>query len=159
MSKPSNIEQLKNMAWLYKCNQSPSIPRHAMVRPKYSDGSANSLTTIVRDFLKMKGHYCGRTNTTGTYSVKLGKYIHSGATRGQTDLNCIVNGRSVQVEIKFGRDKLSPAQVEIMEQVQAAGGIYLIVRSFNDFIMQYQQITGETEAQLFEFKTTKNKQV
>jgi hypothetical protein len=140
------------MGWFYKCMQAPTVPRFAMVKPKYADGSTGDLTKCVLDFLKMKGSYCGRTNTTGTYSAKLGRFINSGATRGQSDLNAIVDGRSWQIELKIGRDALSSHQVKVQEQVQAAGGLYLVVKSFTDFIHQYKKHTGISDADLFTIK-------
>lgn len=159
MRQLSYIEQLNSMGYLYKRMMSPNIPAHAAIRPKWHDGTANNLTGAIRDYLKMKGHYCGRTNTTGTYSVKLGRFIHSGATPGQSDLNAIVHGRSWQIEVKVGKDKLSAAQEKVKEQVLKAGGIYLVARTFRDFIEQYKTITGETEAELFHITDTKQKQL
>ncbi len=154
----NNIKSLTQMAWEYKCKQSPSIPKYAIPQPKYSEGSANCLTKCVYDFLKMKGHYCGRTNTTGTYSVKLGKFIHSGATRGQSDLNAIVNGRSWQIEIKHGKDQLSEVQKRICEQVRSAGGVYIVARSFVDFITQYIELTKASESDLFSLQQSESEQ-
>ncbi len=133
------------MIFEYKCRQSPTVPRYAMVKPKPHDTNTSGLTDCVRSFLITKGHYCGRTNTTGTYSQKLGKYIHSGATRGQSDLNCIVQGQSWQVEIKLGKDKLSPAQERIREQVQKAGGVYLVAKTFDGFVKDYQTLTNDQD--------------
>lgn len=143
------INKLKEMAFTFKCFRSPNIPRHAMPRPKYGQTTANELTACVRDFLVMRGHHANRVNTQGNYSQKLGKFIHSGSTRGASDLNCIINGLSVQIEIKVGKDKLSEAQIKQRDSVQAAGGIYIVVKNFDDFIDQYCEIVNINRAAAF----------
>lgn len=141
----SDLKNLANMIFEYKCRQSPTVPRYAMVKPKPHDTNTSGLTDCVRSFLIAKGFFCGRTNTTGTYSQKLGKYIHSGATRGQSDLNAIVNGQSWQIEIKYGTDKLSIHQQRIRDQVTSAGGKFIVAKTFDGFLKEYQSITNDTE--------------
>jgi hypothetical protein len=40
----------------------------------------------------------------------------------------------VKIEIKYGKDRQSEAQIRYQEMIEKAGGTYLIVKSFDDFI-------------------------
>jgi len=51
-----------------------------------------------------------------------------------------MDGRHISIEIKIGHDKLRPAQEKVKAEVEAAGGRYLVVRSFDDFLDQIQDI-------------------
>lgn len=148
-SQINPIKSLNDLVWRYKCKQSPSVPKYAIPIPKLNDSSTNGLTECVRSFLIAKGYYCARINVQGNYSQKLGRFIHSGATRGQSDLNAIVNGQSWQIEIKHGQDKQSEVQKKIQQQVEASGGVYLVVKTFAGFIYDYKTLTKETEEQLW----------
>jgi len=139
----TEIDNLKELVWRYKCAQSASIPKYAIPLPKLHESNSNGLTDCVRSYLVCRGFYCARVNVQGNYSQKLGRFIHSGATRGQSDLNAIVNGQSWQIEIKHGKDKQSEAQKNIQQQVEASGGVYLVVKSFAGFMNDYQRITND----------------
>jgi hypothetical protein len=95
------------------------VPDFARIPAKYCDLKTNGLTTCVADFLRLKGAYVARVNTTGI--VRKGKYTKGGGTVGAADLNAIIAGRSVQIEIKAGKDKLSDAQIKQGEKIKAPG--------------------------------------
>ena len=118
---------------------------------KFSDRTANGLTQCVIKFLQLNGHQAERISTTGrpmdqTRIVKdvLGHHRRIGSvqwipgttTRGSADISATINGRSVKIEVKI-KDRQSPAQVEYQRQVEQAGGIYLIVHTFEEFYNWY----------------------
>ena len=78
-------------------------------------------------------------NTQGNYNAKLGKWVKSGSTRGMADISAVVDGRSISVEVKIGKDKVRESQLKVKAQMEKAGGVYLIVRSFDDFIEQIKE--------------------
>jgi len=84
----------------------------------------------------LNGHFAGRVNTTGVYNQKLGKYIHSGSRKGMADVTVVVNGRHVSIEVKAGKDRLRPEQLKVKQEVEMAGGVYFVVKSFDDFLEQ-----------------------
>jgi len=63
-------------------------------------------------------------------------YIRSGSTKGAADISAIVNGKAIEIEIKFGKDKLRPAQIEYQKSVEAAGGVYFVAKSFDGFLSE-----------------------
>jgi hypothetical protein len=54
------------------------------------------------------------------------------------DITAVVNGRHVSIEVKTGRDKPRPEQMNVKRQIEDAGGIYIFVRTFEDFLEQIQ---------------------
>jgi hypothetical protein len=50
-----------------------------------------------------------------------------------------INGRSVKIEVKKGRDYQSQAQQEYQESIIKAGGIYFIAKDFEMFLNWYDK--------------------
>ena len=136
--KPQSLKELETLNFKAKQEKYPGNP--AVIKPSYRDDSANELTRSISAWLKLNGHFAARINTMGTYSTKLGKYIRSGSKKGMADLTAVVNGKHVSIEIKIGRDKMRPDQLRVKAEVEGAGGRYLVVHSFDDFLKQIQNI-------------------
>lgn len=134
------LEILKALKFKDNMRKYPTVPHSALPRPKYSDSTANGLTACIKDFIELSGGVANRVNTTGI--MRNGKYTKAGGTKGAADLNCIVKGKSLQVEIKIGNDKLRPAQIAQMEKVRAAGGLYYVAKDFQSFYEYYQTLNS-----------------
>ena len=132
----------------------PLIRPELLPPPKYSDKTANGLTKCVIAWIRYSGGQAERINVTGrqidqrkTVTDCLGhqrqigslKYIPTSGTRGSADISATIHGRSVKIEIKIGRDKQRPAQMEYQRSVEAAGGIYFIASTFQQFYNWYQK--------------------
>ena len=52
--------------------------------------------------------------------------------RGCPDILCCHKGQFYGMEIKEGKDKLSPIQAEQLKMIEAAGGKVIVVRSIED---------------------------
>lgn len=126
------LNQMKIAHWQ---KEYPNFPLSAMPKPNYQCNSTNGLTACIVDFIRFNGGYVARTNTTGI--MRAGKWTKGGGTKGAADLNCVINGQSVQVEIKFGKDTIRPAQVKQMEKVRAAGGIFYVATDLASFYQWY----------------------
>jgi hypothetical protein len=59
--------------------------------------------------------------------------------KGSADLSIIIRGHAIKAEIKI-KDSQSEYQKEYQRQVEAAGGIYIIIRSFDEFLNFYNQL-------------------
>lgn len=117
-------------------------------------GKANGLTKAVLNFLKWNGVFAERTNTMGVYrkaktftdvcgfTRKIGKdgYTYSGGTKGSSDIKAYPNGKIWAIEIKIGSDKMSENQHLYKAQIEKSGGIYTIVKTFEEFLQQYDEI-------------------
>ncbi|MBF2709957.1 hypothetical protein [Flavobacterium soyangense] len=117
----------------------------------YTDATTNGLTRCVIDYISFNGFQAERINSTGaikdnrkTSTDVLGnirtigsvQFIKSNTQTGTADISSTIKGRSVKIEIKCeatGDNKQSKGQIEYQKQIEAAGGVYLIVRNFNQF--------------------------
>ena len=131
----------------------PNFPEHARPKPKYTDKTANGLTKCVIDWINFNGYQAERINTTGrmidnrtTYQNVLGQnvtigsttYIPGTGTKGSADISATINGRSVKIEVKIGKDRQSPNQVAYQAMIEKAGGVYIIARDFEGFLQWYK---------------------
>lgn len=139
--------------WLIQSRKNhPSLPDYARVPKVYNDNSTNALTKCVIEFLQLSGHQAERINSTGRYideskqvtdvvgftkTIGKGKWIPGTGRKGTADISAIVLGRSVKLEIKFGKDTQSKEQKEYEQEVKSAGGVYELIKTFNQFIEWY----------------------
>jgi len=136
--KPQSLKQLESLCFKAKQAKYPGNP--AVIKPSYRDDSANGLTKCIVAWLRLNGHFAARINSTGLYDPRLGKYRPSGARKGMADITAVVNGKHISIEIKIGKDRLRPDQTKIKAEVEAAGGRYLVVQNFDDFLGQIRTI-------------------
>ena len=129
----------------------PSVPEHCLAKSAWSDKTANGLTKMVTSFLAFSGHQAERINTMGTFrgpkkytnmdgvtrSVGKGTYTKTTGTKGSADISATINGRSVKIEIKIGADRQSEDQKRYQESIERSGGVYKIVKNFDEFIEWY----------------------
>ena len=121
---------------------------------KHRDDTANGLTRCIVDYLHYKGWQAERINTTGipidtrqqvtdilgrSRTIGSVEWRPSGSTVGSADISATIEGRSVKIEVKIGRDKMSEAQRRYQRDIEQAGGLYYIARNFTDFWKWYQQ--------------------
>ena len=100
---------------------------------------ANELTSSIMKYCKIKGYHCNRINVMGR-QLKNGKWIPSSTRKGTADLQIIIKGKSVQLEIKAGNDKPSACQILEMEAVRKSGGIYEFAYNLEDAIFIFKGI-------------------
>jgi hypothetical protein len=99
---------------------------------------ANGLTNFICNYLNWSGHRATRINVSGR-KVK-DKWIRSTTRKGTADISATINGKSVMIEIKIGRDK--PSLDQLAEQIKErnAGGIYEFISSVDEFFMLYDNL-------------------
>ena len=117
-------------------------------QPKYSDSTTNGLTKCVVDFVKIKGIHAERVSNQGQYrnnsktvtdcigrkrKIGNGTWTKGQGINGTADIHSIINSKPVMIEIKFGKDFQSKAQKEYQKFIEKSGGIYLVVRTFQEF--------------------------
>jgi hypothetical protein len=139
--KPDSIKQFEKQyqAWYYK-GREHNFPPEYQIKLSFRDDRANDLTKLICAWLKMNGYFAARVNTTGTYNAKLGKFIRSGSTNGMADITSVINGKHVSIEVKVCRDRPRPDQIKVQEQIRSAGGVYIFVHSFDDFLEQIKNL-------------------
>ena len=125
-----------------------------LVAAKYSDKTANKLTSCIISWIRLHGYQAERINVTGrqidkrqTYTDVLGhqrtigtlKWIPTSGSRGSADISATIAGKSVKIEVKFSRDRQSEHQKRYQADIERSGGIYLIIRNFQQFYDWYKQ--------------------
>ena len=158
--KPQAVKDLEAFAWEAKQKRFPDVPDYILVSEKYRDDSANGLTRCVIAYIRLRGGQAERINTMGrpidqrktftdvlghTHQVGSVKWIPGTSTRGSADISATIQGRSVKIEIKFGKDRQSEAQRKYAREVEAAGGIYYVCKDFTSFVDWYGAKFGRAE--------------
>jgi hypothetical protein len=130
----------------------PSLPDYARFKPKYSDKTANGLTKCIKDYIEFNGGQAERINNTGRQiddrtsvtdifgnvrTIGSVMWIKGTGKNGTADISATIQGRSVKIEVKIGRDKQSYAQKEYQQQVEKSGGLYFIAKDFESFLKWY----------------------
>lgn len=152
--KSDAIKELETLAIIDNRKAHPTLPDYARCIRKYSDKTANGLTTCIIDFLRFKGWQAERINCTGRYqdntkvvedvtgfSRRIGsaQWLPTSGQKGTADISATIKGKSVKIEVKI-KDRQSEAQKEYQRQVEQAGGLYWLVRSFDEFKQRYDDL-------------------
>lgn len=124
-----------------------------MLPRTYTDKTANGLTKMIIDWINYNGGQAERINTTGrlikaksykdvmgiTKTIGQDKWIKGTGTLGSADISATIQGKSVKIEVKIGRDKQSDVQKQYQEAIEKAGGIYYIAKDFDTFYNWYNE--------------------
>lgn len=94
--------------------------------------TTNGITTYIIDVINNSGHFAERVNTGGIprKDKRTGQYkmSYSGSTNGSTDIHIILLGpKPWKIEIKKGRDGLSPAQEKYQSRSLAVGALHSVI--------------------------------
>lgn len=149
----TSLQILNDLAFKATRKAHPSVPEYAIPKPRFSDNTANKLTKAVIACIQLHGYQAERISVEGRvvdtrkrFTDVVGREriigsvtrINSSGQRGSADISATIKGRSVKIEIKIGKDFQSPAQKQYQSEIEAAGGIYLIVRDFHTFYHWFQ---------------------
>lgn len=138
---------LKDLQLKYKMVKYPTIPPHLIALDHWNDNGANALTKSIIAFLQFNGCQAERINTMGVYRKKYrtdgvaigGQWTKGTGTPGSADISATIKGRSVKIEVKYGKDRQSEAQKAYQKAIEEAGGVYIIARDFEGFLNFYEQ--------------------
>lgn len=153
---------LREFSDLYNKSRHLSIPEHARPVKIFRENSANELTKSVLAWLEFNNIHAFRQSSEGrflapktvknvmgkTVSLGQGTYIpRSKGAKGAGDITCTLPpfGRRLEIEIKFGNDRQSDVQKEYQKEVEAMGGIYIIVKSWDGFMYDYKRIMEQQQ--------------
>lgn len=150
----ANKDKLRALELEHFKEKHPSIDDRFIPLTNYTDNSANSLTKCVIDFITYMGGQAERISSQGQYreGAKIqvgsgelayhkqlpGKWTPGQSTKGTADISATIRGRSVKVEIKYGKDRQSEVQKLYQASIEKAGGVYIIVRTFDEFVEWYE---------------------
>ena len=91
------------------------------------------------NWLLRNGIFAWRNGSTGLFDREKGFY-RTAPKRGAPDIIAIRNGRFIGIEVKSAKGKLRPEQEAFKVNVEAAGGVYMVVRSLEDLKTQWDML-------------------
>lgn len=153
--KSEGLPMLRDLALAHSRSKHPSLPDYARTIHNYSDRTANGLTRAVIDFLRISGHQAERINCTGKMvdntkimtdvlgdkrSIGSVRWLPSSGQKGTADVSCVIYGRAIKIEIKIGKDRQSEDQKKYQSDIERAGGLYFIIKSFDQFMDLYNEL-------------------
>jgi len=148
------IREFQKLYHEQKIKKRPLIPVHAVPMTKMSDKDANSLTRTILFFFEYYGIKAWRQRSEGRFipgqqvtnvigqviTVRKSKFIPQGNSGGigAGDIKAVIPplGRSMDIEVKIGRDRQRESQKAYQSEIEGMGGIYILVRSWEDFYIQ-----------------------
>ena len=148
------LDKLKELKLNSMVKEYTAVPRYAIPAPKYTDATANGLTKCIIDYLQLSNHQAERINTMGrpidnrkqvtdvlgrTKTIGTMTWGKSTATKGSADISATIQGRSVKIEVKIGKDRQSEDQKVYQANIESSGGQYWIVKNFDDFMKKYEE--------------------
>ena len=98
--------------------------------------STNDLTMQCVTHLNRIGFYAWRQGNHGVFDPTKKVFRSNSSKKGISDILAIEpnTGRLWAIEIKTGKDKQSPEQVQFQFNVIKRKGVYLVVRCFDDLL-------------------------
>lgn len=151
-SKSNAVKLLEAIANDEARKNNPTMPREWLAPRKYRDDNANSLTKCIIDFIQFTGGQAERVANMGrlidtrhTFEDVTGrsrtignkKWIKGTGTNGTADISATIKGRSVKIEVKYNKDRQSEAQRLYQSHIEATVGIYIIAKTFEQFLSWY----------------------
>jgi hypothetical protein len=148
------LEKLRELAMAHSRALHPLMPEYARSIRNYSDKTANGLTKCGIDWLRFSGWQAERINCTGKMvdntkiitdvlgdrrSIGSVKWLPTSGQKGTADISAVIRGRAVKIEVKM-KDRQSPDQIEYQRQIEQSGGLYWLVRSFDEFLNFYNEL-------------------
>lgn len=146
---PANRQRFKDLVLQDSQQRYPNLPDHTRSITVPKDTDTNGLTRCVLKWIELHGYQAERISSTGRWidnssevtdiigrrmRIGSGKWIKGNGTPGTADISATIRGKAVKIEIKYGKDRQSVWQKRYQESIEASGGVYLIVRKFDDFV-------------------------
>jgi hypothetical protein len=132
-TKSKNLKILEDLFHDQKVKGAGAMPVSYIPRTKFSEKDANSLTASIIAWIEVHGGMAERVSSTGLY--RNGRWTKSNGRLGTADISAIApGGLSLRIEVKYGKDRMSDDQIKYKSDVERAGGIYLIARTFDQIV-------------------------
>lgn len=101
--------------------------------------SANELTKQILEYLLERNVFAWRQNTGGVFDPRTGRF-RTAAKKGISDiLGILPNGVVIAVEVKWGKDRLSPEQEGFLACIKRQNGIAMVARTFDQFAEEFEK--------------------
>ena len=95
-------------------------------------------------WLRAQGYKCStKIDSTGIYDERKGLFRMASGTfkrKGVSDIYVLHKGKSIWIEVKSHKGRLSDNQKEWLNDVNAAGGIGIVARSIDDVAIVFKTL-------------------
>ena len=104
--------------------------------------TANKITANIIRIINLK-HKCVayRINNVGVWDQAKGIHRAGNTEKGLPDIWACVRGRFFVIEVKAGKDKMSEHQEMRKFEIEKAGGTFIVARSTDQFIQDFDNYT------------------
>lgn len=136
--KPEAVKELERLADAEARIKHPTCPHLAPRR--FRDDSSNGLTDCIVKYITLKGGFASRINSTGIFDKRLNKYRRGTQKKGIADVLATYRSKSLHIEVKHGKDRVSDAQMKVQTEVTRSGGLYFIAHNFTDFKLWFDNV-------------------
>ena len=114
----------------------------AIILGKLHENSATMCETciIAHCFMQPKG-YAFKVGVKGTPRKIKGKMVMTKTkdTKGVSDVISLIDGRMLAIELKYSKGDTQSKQQELFEsRLTEAGGTYIIVKNYSDFVAKFE---------------------
>lgn len=148
------LKDLSELEWKYQCSKTQMRPDY-VPKTKFTDKTSAGLEKCICAYIKLNGGMAERRKNTGRYIddskivtditgaqrvIGKGKYIPGTGRNGTPDCSGIWKGRPIGIEVKIGKDRMSQAQIEYREDFEKAGGIFIIAKTFTQFVEELNKV-------------------
>lgn len=104
--------------------------------------SANGITAAIIRVVNMRLRCVAyRVNNVGVWDAAKGVHRGGNTEKVLPDIWCCLNGRFVVIEVKAGKDRQSDEQKQRQFEIERAGGVYLLIRSKDEFLKWFESFT------------------
>lgn len=135
MHSPTTLAELRQFAKIHNQAKYPNVPTSALPATTFTDKTANGLTNaIIYDIQHVRGGAAYRINNGATYDRAKNIYRAGVTKRGVPDIIGVLDGRFVGIEVKIGADRQSSHQREVEVEINAAGGVYFIAKTYEQYV-------------------------
>ena len=139
--KPNSVLILESMAMNESRRKHPTCPH---IAPRtFRDDTANSLTRCINEYLRLSGAFSSRVNNGGVFDPKTRQFKPGTSRRGLPDIISTYLGKSLFIEVKVGRDRMSEYQKQVKEDQEASGGIWFTAHDFTSFKTWFDNLKSE----------------
>lgn len=155
IAKKKEIQAYERLAFLDredKLTKYSNVPGSYIPKSKFEDRTSNGLAKMIIRWLELNGHKAWRQSSEGRYRpgqqvvdvvgrtrLMKGQFL-PGQNNGAADVCAILDGQFLAVEVKIGKDKQSEVQKQYQREVEDAGGLYYIAKSFGQFLEHYDKL-------------------
>ena len=125
--------------WTQEAALDLKMKKQAAKKPKGE--SANRITAnILRVINSKPGCVAYRINNVGVWDAEKKIHRKGNTEKGLPDIVAVIAGRFAGIEVKAGKDKLSPDQLHRKFEIERAGGLYFEARSTDDFLKWFDNL-------------------